>query len=203
MIVADFRVIKNRQTTEMNLIKAVDELIEENGFEGLGINAVAAKAGVSKMLIYRYFNSLDGLIAAYIQQHDYWINFDEQLPDEEHIGEFIKEIFKRQIAMLRQSYTLRRLYRWELTSNNIFIKELREKREAKGVWLVDAVSKLSKHPQKETAAMASILTAAISYLSLLEENCPVFNGINIQTEDGWKELEEGINILIDIWLEKR
>ena len=196
-------VIKNRQTTEMNLIKAVDELIEENGFEGLGINAVAAKAGVSKLLIYRYFNSLDGLIAAYIQQHDYWINFDEQLPDEEHIGEFIKEIFKRQIAMLRQSYTLRRLYRWELTSNNIFIKELREKREAKGVWLVDAVSKLSKHPQKETAAMASILTAAISYLSLLEENCPVFNGINIQTEDGWKELEEGINILIDIWLEKR
>ena len=196
-------VIKNRQTTEMNLIKAVDELIEENGFEGLGINAVAAKAGVSKMLIYRYFNSLDGLIAAYIQQHDYWINFDEQLPDEEHIGEFIKEIFKRQIAMLRQSYTLRRLYRWELTSNNIFIKELREKREAKGVWLVDAVSKLSKHPQKEIAAMASILTAAISYLSLLEENCPVFNGINIQTEDGWKELEEGINILIDIWLEKR
>lgn len=196
-------VIKNRQTTEMNLIKAVDELIEENGFEGLGINAVAAKAGVSKMLIYRYFNSLDGLIAAYIQQHDYWINFDEQLPDEEHIGEFIKEIFKRQIAMLRQSYTLRRLYRWELTSNNTFIKELREKREAKGVWLVDAVSKLSKHPQKETAAMASILTAAISYLGLLEENCPVFNGINIQTEDGWKELEEGINILIDIWLEKR
>lgn len=196
-------VIKNRQTTEMNLIKAVNELIEENGFEGLGINAVAAKAGVSKMLIYRYFNSLDGLIAAYIQQHDYWINFDEQLPDEEHIGEFIKEIFKRQIAMLRQSYTLRRLYRWELTSNNTFIKELREKREAKGIWLVDAVSKLSKHPQKETAAMASILTAAISYLSLLEENCPFFNGINIQTEDGWKELEEGINILIDIWLEKR
>ena len=196
-------VIKHRQSTDMNLIKAVDELIEENGFEGLGINAVAAKAGVSKMLIYRYFNSLDGLIAAYIQQHDYWINFDEQLPDEEHIGEFIKEIFKRQIAMLRQSYTLRRLYRWELTSNNTFIKELREKREAKGVWLVDAVSKLSKHPQKETAAMAIILTAAISYLSLLEENCPVFNGINIQTEDGWKELEEGINILIDIWLEKR
>ena len=28
-------VIKNRQTTEMNLIKAVDELIEENGFEAV------------------------------------------------------------------------------------------------------------------------------------------------------------------------
>lgn len=136
------------------------------------------------MLIYHYFNSLDGLIAAYIQQHDYWINFDEQLPDKKHIGEFIKEIFKRQIAMLRQGYTLRRLYRWELTSNNTFIKELWEKREAKGVWLANTVGKLSKHPQKETAAMASIFTAAISYLSLLEEECSIFNGINIQTEDG-------------------
>jgi AcrR family transcriptional regulator len=72
--------IKNRQATELALIKAVDDIIEESGFEGLGINAVAAKAGVAKMLIYRYFNSLDGLIAAYIQQNDYWINFDEELP---------------------------------------------------------------------------------------------------------------------------
>lgn len=71
-------IIKNRQATEMTLIKAVNDIIEESGFEGLGINAVATRAKVSKMLIYRYFNSLDGLIAAYIQQNDYWINFDEE-----------------------------------------------------------------------------------------------------------------------------
>jgi AcrR family transcriptional regulator len=74
-------ITKNRQATELTLIKAVDDIIEENGFEGLGINAIAAKAKVSKMLIYRYFNSLDGLIAAYIRQNDYWINFNEELPD--------------------------------------------------------------------------------------------------------------------------
>lgn len=62
-------ITKNRQATEMTLITAVNDIIEESGFEGLGINAVAAKAKVSKMLIYRYFNSLDGLIAAYIQQN--------------------------------------------------------------------------------------------------------------------------------------
>ena len=78
-------ITKNRQATEMTLITAVNDIIEESGFEGLGINAVAAKAKVSKMLIYRYFNSLDGLIAAYIQQNDYWINFDEELPDQAHL----------------------------------------------------------------------------------------------------------------------
>ncbi|WP_455586937.1 TetR/AcrR family transcriptional regulator [Bacteroides sp.] len=196
-------IIKNRQTTESNLIKAVAELVEESGFEGLGINAIAAKAGVSKMLIYRYFDSLDGLIAAYIRQHDYWINFNEQIPDEEHIGEFIKEMFKKQIAALREDYTLKRLYRWELTSRNAFVKELREKREAKGLWLVDAVSKLSKHSKRETAAMATILSAAISYLTLLEENCPVYNGLKLQEESGWKQLEEGIDMLVNLWFGKQ
>lgn len=196
-------VIKNRQATELNLIKAVSELIEESGFEGLGINAIAAKAGVSKMLIYRYFDSLDGLIAAYIRQYDYWLNFDEQISDKEHAGAYIKNMFAKQIDALRSDYTLKRLYRWELTSNNRFVKELREKREAKGLWLVEAVSKLTGHPQKETAAMASILTASISYLVLLEENCPVYNGMKLQEESGWTQLVEGINLLVDLWLEKQ
>ncbi|WP_195408234.1 TetR/AcrR family transcriptional regulator [Bacteroides congonensis] len=195
-------ITKNRQATEFTLIKAVDDIIEESGFEGLGINAIAAKAKVSKMLIYRYFNSLDGLIAAYIRQNDYWINFNEELPDKEHLSEFIKQIFKRQIIQLRESYTLKRLYRWELSTDNKFVKELRDKREEKGIWLIDAVSRLSKHPQKETAAVASIITAAISYLALLEENCQVYNGLKIQQETGWEQLEEGINLLVDLWLQK-
>ena len=195
-------ITKNRQATELTLIKAVDDIIEENGFEGLGINALAAKAKVSKMLIYRYFNSLDGLIAAYIRQNDYWINFNEELPDKEHLSEFIKQIFKRQIIQLRESYTLKRLYRWELSTDNKFVKELRDKREEKGIWLIDAVSRLSKHPLKETAAVASIITAAISYLALLEENCQAYNGLKIQQETGWEQLEEGINLLVDLWLQK-
>lgn len=195
-------ITKNRQATELLLIKSVSDIIEESGFEGLGINAIAAKAGVAKMLIYRYFNSLDGLIAAYIQQNDYWINFDRQLPDKEHIADFIKQIFKNQIQQLRENYTLKRLYRWELTTDNKIVRELREKREEKGIWLVEAVSKLTQHPQKETAALATIITAAISYLALLEENCPAYNGLKIQDESGWEQLEEGINLLVDLWLQK-
>lgn len=195
-------ITKNRHATEQTLIKAVNDIIEESGFEGLGINAVAAKAKVSKMLIYRYFGSLDGLIVAYIQQNDYWINFNEQLPDKEHIGEFIKQVYKRQIVELRKSYTMKRLYRWELSTDNKIVRELREKRENKGIMLVEAIGKLTQHPQRETAAIASIVSAAISYLALLEENCPIYNGLKLQEESGWKQLEEGINILVDLWLQK-
>lgn len=195
-------ITNNRHATEQTLIKAVNDIIEESGFEGLGINAIAAKAKVSKMLIYRYFGSLDGLIVAYIQQNDYWINFNEQLPDKEHIGEFIKQVYKRQIVELRKSYTMKRLYRWELSTDNKIVRELREKREHKGIMLVEAIGKLTQHPQRETAAIASIISAAISYLALLEENCPIYNGLKLQEESGWKQLEEGINILVDLWLQK-
>ena len=75
--------VKNRQATEQLLLEAVNRLVEQDGFEGLGINAVAAQAGVSKMLIYRYFGSLNGLIAAYIRQYDFWINVRPELPGRE------------------------------------------------------------------------------------------------------------------------
>lgn len=195
-------ITKNRLATEQTLIKAVNDIIEEGGFEGLGINAVATKAGVAKVLIYRYFDSLDGLIATYIRQNDYWINFNEPLPDKEHASDFIKQAFKKQIIELRKSYTMKRLYRWELSTDNKIVRELREKREEKGIWLVEAVSKLTQHSQRETAALATIISSTISYLALLEENCPVYNGLKIQTESGWEQLEEGINLLVDLWLQK-
>ena len=71
--------VKNRQATEQLLLEAVNRLVEQDGFEGLGINAVATQAGVSKMLIYRYFGSLNGLIAAYIRRYDFWINVRPEL----------------------------------------------------------------------------------------------------------------------------
>ena len=43
-------VIKNRQTTEMNLIKAVDELIEENGFEGYLHQKITSVNGTNTIL---------------------------------------------------------------------------------------------------------------------------------------------------------
>lgn len=191
---------KNRELTEQAFLKAVDDLIEEEGFEKLGVNAVAAKAGLSKMLIYRYFESLDGLIVAYIKQNDYWINLEPEVPDVAHLGDFIKKLFHDQIAMLRGSYTLRRLYRWELSAKNKVIKELRERREAKGIWLIEVVSQLTNLPKEDIAVIATVLTSSITYLVLLEENCPVYNGFKLQSETGWEQLEKGLDRLIDNWI---
>jgi len=53
--------------TKERLLEAVDDVLARDGFNGLGINALAREAGVDKVLIYRYFGGLSGLLKAYAE----------------------------------------------------------------------------------------------------------------------------------------
>ena len=188
---------RDREATEKRLLDTIGKMIAEEGFEKIGVNAVATQSGVSKILIYRYFGSVEGLMAAYIRQHDFWLNLPLEFPDREQLPSFIKNMFQGQIEQLRNNPTLKRLYRWELSCNNDMIAQLREQREKVGIYLVEKVSELTGRPQKEIAAMASFLTASITYLAMLEDFCPVYNGIPLNEDSGWKQINEGIDILIN------
>ena len=175
----------------------IGQMINESGFEKIGINAVANQSGVSKILIYRYFGSVEGLMAAYIRQHDFWINFPQELPDRNQLQAFLKNMFKEQIEQLRSNPTLKRLYRWELSSDNEMIVKLREQREKAGMQRLAKISELTGYPQEELAPLATLLTASITYLVMLEEFCPVYNGIPLNNDTGWRQIIQGIDTLID------
>ena len=188
---------RDREATEKRLLDTIEQIIVENGFEKIGVNAVAAQSGVSKILIYRYFGSIDGLMAAYIQQHDFWINFPLEVPGREHLPVFLKRMFRGQVEQLRSNPTLRRLHRWELSCDNAMIVKLREQRELIGMNFIEKVCELTGFPRKEVEVMASIVTASITYLVMLEEFCPVYNGIAIKEDTGWAQISEGVDTLVD------
>ena len=188
---------RDRETTERRLLDTIGQMITESGFEKIGINAVASQSGVSKILIYRYFGSVEGLMAAYIRQHDFWINFPQELPDRSQLPTFLKNMFKEQIEQLRSNPTLKRLYRWELSSDNAIVMTLREQREKAGMQRLTKISEPTGYSLEELAPLATILTASITYLVMLEEFCPVYNGIPLNKDAGWKQIIEGINTLID------
>ena len=190
---------KDRDFTTKRLLDAVGEIIIKDGFDKVGVNAIASKAGVSKVLIYRYFGSVDNMIVEYLSQNDFWVNFSVDFPKNENLKEFIKKMFRDQINQLRNNKLAQELYRWELTSHNSVIEKLRLKREAKGVTLITIVSQLSNHPHEEVASIATLLSAAISYLILLSNNCPTYNGIDLQTDKGWEQIACGIDLLVDKW----
>lgn len=195
--------LKDRESTEKKILDAVGEIILQEGFERVGVNLVAQRAGISKMLIYRYFGSIDDLVAKYIFQQDYWINISVNTSDIKDVGRFIKDLFRRQIALLREDITLKRLYRWELSTNNPITKQLRAKRETNGCRLIEIISNLTNSPSKEIAALASILSASISYMALLEELNPTYNGIDMQSAEGWEQIADGVDLIIDLWINNR
>ena len=192
--------MKNREQTEEKILEAVGSIIENQGFEKVGINAIATEAGVSKMLIYRYFGGVEELIAQYLIQKDYWANTDAAIINPEAVGDSIKSMFRRQVEQLRNDVTLRRLYRWELFTDNQNIQQLRNRREENGCRLIKMVSALTGCPDAQVAALASILSASISYLALLEDQCQSYNGICLQTDEGWNQLMQGIEMIIDLWI---
>ncbi|WP_294605623.1 TetR/AcrR family transcriptional regulator [uncultured Bacteroides sp.] len=188
---------RDRETTERRILDTIGQMISENGFEKIGINAVATQSGVSKILIYRYFGSVEGLMATYIRQHDFWINFPQELPERDKLPEYLKQMFRSQIEQLRSNPTLRRLHRWELSSDNEIIVKLREQRENAGMQRIKRISELTSYPLKELEVLASVLTASITYLVMLEEFCPVYNGISLNNNSGWEQITQGIDSLID------
>ena len=188
---------RDRETTERRILDTIGQMISENGFEKIGINAVATQSGVSKILIYRYFGSVEGLMATYIRQHDFWINFPQELPERDKLPEYLKQMFRSQIEQLRSNPTLRRLHRWELSSDNGIIVKLREQRENAGMQRIKRISELTGYPLKELEVLASVLTASITYLVMLEEFCPVYNGIPLNNNSGWEQITQGIDSLID------
>jgi len=194
---------KDRSSTEKDILKAVGDIILEQGFEKVGVNAVAQRAGISKMLIYRYFGSVEELLTRYILQKDYWINISTDSSDIQDISKFLKGIFRGQIVQLREDITLKRLYRWELSENNPITGQLREKRELNGCRLIESVSLLTGSSPKEIAPLASILSASISYMALLEELNPVYNSIDLQSDNGWEEIAVGIDTIIDLWIQSK
>lgn len=192
--------MKSREQTESKILEAVASIVESDGFEKLGINTIALKANVSKMLIYRYFGGLEELVAQFIMQKDYWANTDTLILNPHSVGDSIKSMFRNQIEQLRNDVTLRRLCRWELSCHNASIDRLRDKREENGCDLIKVVSRLTGCSNSEVASLASILSASISYLTLIEDQCPTYNGIALQTDKGWEQIAQGVDMIVDLWI---
>lgn len=188
---------RDREATEKRLIDTIGQMVAEQGFEKIGINAVATQSGVSKILIYRYFGSVEGLMAAYIRKYDFWLNFPLEIPSKEDLPEFVKAMFKTQIEQLRSNPTLRMLHRWELSCNNEIVGKLRQQREQTGYRIVEIASQLMGYAKEEMAVMASVVTASITYLVMLGEFCPVYNGIAISEDAGWEQMISGIEVMVD------
>lgn len=68
---------RSRNNTEQRFQEAVLELVAESGCAQLGVNIVAQRAGSDKVLIYRYFGDLEGLLKRVAESRAWLPSSDE------------------------------------------------------------------------------------------------------------------------------
>lgn len=185
---------RDRRQTQQMLIGAVGRVLAKDGFDGLGINAIAREAGVDKVLIYRYFDGLPNLLKAYGQSGDFWPSVEEVLGRDENalravpLAQRTATIVVRLLDALRQRPQTIEILAWEAVQQNALTENLAEIREQ---WSRQVIARMlpdSVKDEDDVLALASLLVGGFQYLLIRSRNIKVFGGIALNTEDGWRRI---------------
>ena len=190
--------MSRREQTERQILSALEEQIKETGMGGVGINAIAKRAGVSKELIYRYFDGMPGLMLAWMQEQDFWTGRTGFLKDGESSqlppSELILTMLHDQIEALARNETLREVRRWELIERNEVTTQLAQRRERAARSFIDRVDGLTD--EVDVPAMVSIMLAGVLYLMLRSKTESHFLGVPLRTNEGWARLYTALEHLV-------
>lgn len=184
-----------RLRTEERLVSAVGELLREGGVAALGVNAVAERAEVEKVLVYRYFGGLDGLMAAYAARSDFWPTLDELLgPGREVLRDAdparaVARVLGNYARALRKRKVTLDLLAFECSQRNALTVALEEVRERRSEELYAALVGAGFPLSGAMGAVGALFSAAINYLTVRGRDIRVFGGLPVRTESDWDAIE--------------
>lgn len=191
--------------TEKRLLEAVSKVIEKEGFTKIGINRIARQAQCDKVLIYRYFGGLDGLLVAWAKQHDFYsfaysafIDQVEQATTS-NLKDIIKTVLLKQLEYLKGSHLMQELYVWELSGNSSF-RAIQVEREKNGYKLQLELEKRLGGSCKDCNFYITVVIAAINYIILFARQYNMFNGIDFSKPEAWEKLKCVISDYVDMFV---
>lgn len=188
---------RDRERTKAKILKAVGEVIEQYGTDKVGVNLIARTAGVNKVLIYRYFESVDGLMEQYIKSgeytsttgDDYIENIETTAP--EHRDKALTNLMLTFLHDLRERKATRDLLRWEIGTGKSMLSD------AKNDVANRLIAKIGELPNfHDTSGLTAFLTAGIYYLVIAEDHRPKMIDVDLNTEEGWKRIEHIVERII-------
>jgi AcrR family transcriptional regulator len=189
---------RDRERTKGKILKAVGEVIEQYGTDKVGVNLIARTAGVNKVLIYRYFESVDGLMEEYIKSgeytsttgDDYIENIEPVQPEER--GKAMTALMLTFLHDLRERKATRDILRWEIGTGKSVLSD------AKNNVANRLLEKIGDLPNfKDTSALMAFLTAGIYYLVIAADHRSTMINVDLHSEEGWKRIEDIIEQIVN------
>lgn len=198
---------RNKEQSKQKLIDAVGQIILRDGFKGIGINAIAKEANLDKVLIYRYFDGIDGLLKEFAKQKDFYINISNFIQDEienakkHELKDLIIKVLVNQLQELNKNKELQEFMLWEMIEKNELTIAIAKEREEKGYELSNKLKEKMDLKESESDAIIALLVSGIYYLVLRSRTVDVFNGIELNSEKGWQKIENAIKLIINTYFD--
>lgn len=188
---------KSRINTEQKIINALENLLLNKGFPDVGINAIAREAGCDKVLIYRYFGGLDGLLERFAEDNDLWWTLDEIIQENMaeitllSLPQFLDLLLRRHIKAVQQRPLTQEVMAWEMSDSNPLTLALNKIRTEQGMLLVKKVRLHFNQPNIDVGGILGIFGAAINYLLIRTRH----SHSEYKKEEWWR-LEQTISSLL-------
>ena len=192
---------RDKEATKERLVRAVGSILARDGFKGLGVNSVARRAGVDKVLVYRYFGGLPELVAAFAQGPDFWPTAGEllaEVPEEvrgQGMGLQLAWFLKSFLAALRRRPVTLDILAWELAQSGPLAGPLHDVRIRVGQEFLEA---LGGEPRDgaDLEAVLTLAAGAVNYLAVRYRNGGMAGGIDLGDEQGWRRVEAALSAML-------
>lgn len=177
---------KNRPQTEQKILQAVRQILLADGFPAIGINSIARQAGCDKVLIYRYFDGLDGLLQVLAETTELWWKVDEIILENDSkntpLAEYLQLLLKRHAEALQAQPLTLEIMAWELSEQNNLTIALARLRAERGMELVKKIRARYQNPNIDIGGILGVFGAAINYLVIRTRRSPP----QYMTEEWWR-----------------
>lgn len=193
--------IRNKEMTIQKLIAAVGRVLARDGFQSIGVNCVAREAGVDKKLIYRYFQGLTNLVAAYGESIEFWPTAKELVGDDrERIAamppsELMAEFFKRYLRAIRNRPQTLEIMAWEGVEYNDLTRQLEGVRVKTALEFFELMGE-DPPENVDLTALVLFMAGAVHFLATRSRHHQSIGGIDLQSDLGWGRIESTIELVM-------
>jgi len=197
------KLLKDSERTRARLLATVERMLVKEGFSSLRVNRIASRSRVAKVLIYRYFGGLEGLLDAYVKSKDFWPTRDEiiDLPVEQFMALEPRERLKRLIfnfmAALRDRPHTMSILAWEMSGNSQLTGLIENAMAQFGEQLYETLSqsKESRHPLIDP--VISIICSGLIHLGLAYNHTGRFATLSLARPEDWQQVMKGLELILD------
>ena len=191
---------RNRLQTEARLRAAVETLLVSGGFGALTPSAIAKQAGTDKMLIYRYFGGMPGLVEAVANGPNFFPTLDEVCNGDPEavcclpVSERAALVVDNYARLLMARPVILELMVWELVDRNELTAIMETARETMGLRMARELFADVENPG-QVSAVSALLGAAVTYLAIRQRRIRWFNGIDLRADAGWDQIRKAVLLM--------